>query len=345
MPSPAALGAQMPPHSRAFPHLMKPPFSPRRANIALQQQTQACGPLGRSHDVGLDELRNLRPQRWGWFHQANERLSSFEAHFTEDSVQFHPDYAYGTAAALGNHILNESSISYWELKVPYIYGTSVMFGIGTLQTPVKLGNRFDNLLGLEDTSYGLSHKGVLYHNGKERSNYCEEFEENKMAVVGMYFNGPERRLSYFLNGKYLGVAFENINLDKPMYPMVSSTARKCTFILQNQYSNTDLSLRGICKRYVIHKLECHPHSLNDLGLPSALVDELKKDIDHKTLHSSLPRSTSTSPSRQRKRPFNDISDLTDEASAAMLMSFLSSFQYDQLVQVAWAAGMEERCDR
>ncbi|CAD5221824.1 unnamed protein product [Bursaphelenchus okinawaensis] len=286
-----------------------------------------------------DSLRNLRPHRWTWLHKANQALSSIEAQFTENSVEFHPNYAYGTASAFGNYPLTSSTVCYWELRVPYIYGTSVMFGIGSLGTPIKLANQFDNLLGLNG-SYGLSHKGILYHNEEERV-YCKEFEENQEAVVGVYFNGPKRQLSYYYNGTGLGVAFEDLNLDEVMYPMVSSTARKCTFILQKQYSNADVTLRSICKRFVVEKLENSPiEHVHQLGLPSVISAEIEKEVEYQKRQQNT-RLLAASQGKYRKRAA--VPDEVLEISNKMMVHLLSNYRLDQIETMSfegWADAYE-----
>ena len=58
---------------------------------------------------------------------------------------------------------------YWEVTVsPRLYGTSVMFGVGTLEART-VADTFTNLLGQDSNSWGLSHKGLLWHEGTCRT--------------------------------------------------------------------------------------------------------------------------------------------------------------------------------
>jgi hypothetical protein len=106
--------------------------------------------------------------------------------------------------------------------VEFVYGTSMMFGIGSKSSKILSPYNFENLIGgLDGKSCGLSHKGLLYNNGLV-DRYCTAFEERQPAIVGILFDGPNRELSYFINGKYNGVAFCELDLDvTEYYPMIS----------------------------------------------------------------------------------------------------------------------------
>ena len=64
----------------------------------------------------------------------------------------------------GKKKLRRDTISYWEVNVSHrLFGTAVMFGIGTVDTPVHRDRQFVNMLGGEDFhSCGLSHKGYVW---------------------------------------------------------------------------------------------------------------------------------------------------------------------------------------
>ena len=57
---------------------------------------------------------------------------------------------------------------YWEINVSQrIFGTSMMFGIGTKSARLHV-DAFVNMLGEDSRSWGLSHKGFLWNAGKQR---------------------------------------------------------------------------------------------------------------------------------------------------------------------------------
>jgi hypothetical protein len=52
--------------------------------------------------------------------------------------------------------------------------------------------------------------------------FCEPARDRQPLVVGVLFDGPRRELSYFMDGVYMGIAFENLALDNEVYyPMIS----------------------------------------------------------------------------------------------------------------------------
>lgn len=152
-----------------------------------------------------------------------------DVRFTHDrrTVIFHPQYAISTAAVFGERALCASTVSYWEVHVPELYGTSMMFGIGRVSAPTHLPYDFRHLLGISDESFGLAHNGWLYGDLHHRDlyengrYYCEPMLEGPQTV-GMLFHGPDGWLAYFVNGRPCGVAFIGIDtIGFKYYPMVS----------------------------------------------------------------------------------------------------------------------------
>lgn len=73
---------------------------------------------------------------------------------------FHPNWSKGTAGIRGTRILNNGRY-FWELRVSQrVFGTSMMFGIGTRKARLHV-NSFTNLLGEDENGWGLSHKGRI----------------------------------------------------------------------------------------------------------------------------------------------------------------------------------------
>ena len=107
-----------------------------------------------------------------------------------------------------------------------------MFGIGTKKSCLHVDS-FVNLIGSDDQGWGLSHKGLLWHNDQWIS-FTKPFVENKPTTIGLLFDAVEGTLSYFKDGVSLGVAFTGLNLVKDkLYPMVASTAAKTEVTLRN----------------------------------------------------------------------------------------------------------------
>lgn len=85
----------------------------------------------------------------------------------------------------------------------------MMFGIGTKAAALH-ANSFVNLLGADEHSWGLSHKGVIWHGGTgQRFTKC--FKENLATTIGLLFDGVHGTLTYYKDGVCLGVAFRDLN--------------------------------------------------------------------------------------------------------------------------------------
>ncbi|KAG8179751.1 hypothetical protein JTE90_025083 [Oedothorax gibbosus] len=130
-------------------------------------------------------LNTFYPDNWTW----NKRDKSHEVrlHGENKTAHFHPNWSNGTAGVRGTRILNRGRY-YWEINVSQrIFGTSMMFGIGTKRARLHT-NVFVNMLGEDDQGWGLSHKGLLWHNGKFRQ-YAKPFRENEATTIGLLFDG------------------------------------------------------------------------------------------------------------------------------------------------------------
>jgi len=125
------------------------------------------------------------------------------------TVHFHPNWSKGTAGVQGKRSLNNGRY-YWELHVSQrVFGTSIMFGIGTKSARLH-ANAFRNMLGENEHGWGLSHKGVLWHKGVALL-YTKRFRENHPTQIGVLFDGIEGTLTYYKDGKCLGVAFRGLD--------------------------------------------------------------------------------------------------------------------------------------
>ncbi|KAK9872296.1 hypothetical protein WA026_017098 [Henosepilachna vigintioctopunctata] len=165
---------------------------------------------------------------------------------------------------------------FWEVHLTRrVFGTSMMFGIGTQKARLHASS-FTNLLGEDGNSWGLSHKGILWHDGF-RTNYTEPFRENAVTRIGIYFDGIAGTITYFKDGVCLGVAFRGLHkVKEPLYPMISSTAAKTMMIL-NSMRREYIDLQDRC-RYVIVKLLKSKTDLEQLCLPPIIKSYLEEEM-------------------------------------------------------------------
>lgn len=104
-----------------------------------------------------------------------------------------------------------------------------MFGIGTKAARLHV-NSFTNLLGEDKNGWGLSHKGLIWHNGCTKQ-FCNRFKENEATKIGILFDGIAGTLTYYKDDLCLGIAFRGLNeVREPLYPIVCSTAAKTEMV-------------------------------------------------------------------------------------------------------------------
>ncbi|XP_017043799.1 SPRY domain-containing SOCS box protein 3 [Drosophila ficusphila] len=192
------------------------------------------------------------------------------------TVHFHPNWSKGTAGVQGKRSLNNGRY-YWELHVSQrVFGTSIMFGIGTKSARLH-ANAFRNMLGENEHGWGLSHKGVLWHKGVALL-YTKRFRENHPTQIGVLFDGIEGTLTYYKDGKCLGVAFRGLDqIDEPLYPIVCSTAAKTEMTLKCTRREF-VNLQDRCRAVIMRRVRT-PSQLEKLKLPLPISDYLGEVID------------------------------------------------------------------
>ena len=189
------------------------------------------------------------------------------------TVLFHPNWSNGTAGMRGTRKLNGGRY-YWEVKTTdRVFGTSMMFGIGTKRARLY-AQTFVDLLGINEHSWGLSHKGLLWHRGRGGS-YTDIFKHYVATTIGLYFDGVKGTLTYYKDGECLGVAFENLEeIEESLYPMVSSTAAKTEMSLGMQRREFQ-SLQDRCRSVILAKLS-HKKQIDELILPHTVKRYLRE---------------------------------------------------------------------
>ncbi|XP_036329305.1 SPRY domain-containing SOCS box protein 3-like [Rhagoletis pomonella] len=212
---------------------------------------------------------------WTWSkrHRSKEIVLSGANNRT---VHFHPNWSKGTAGVQGKRPLNNGRF-YWELHVSQrVFGTSIMFGIGTKQARLH-ANSFRNMLGENEHGWGLSHKGVLWHKGVALL-YTKRFKENHPTVIGILFDGIEGTLTYYKDGKCLGVAFRGLDkIKEPLYPIVCSTAAKTEMTLKCTRRDF-VNLQDRCRAEIIKHVKTR-EDLVKLKLPPLITQYLSEVVN------------------------------------------------------------------
>lgn len=152
----------------------------------------------------------------------------------------------------------------------------MMFGVGTRNVRLH-ANVFKNLLGEDAHGWGLSHKGLLWHNGVAY-NYTKRFKENRETTVGILFDGCDGTLTYYKDGVCLGVAFRGLNrIKEPLYPIVCSTAAKTDMTLV-ALRRDFVNLQDRCRAEVVKRMR-QPADLEQLQLPKPIQEYLAESLE------------------------------------------------------------------
>lgn len=188
---------------------------------------------------------------------------------------FHPNWSGDTAGLKGTRILNNGR-HFWEMYISNrIFGTSIMFGIGTKMARVH-ADTFINLVGEDRHSWGLSHKGLLWHNGKYFE-YTKPFSENRETKIGVFFDGIAGTLTYYKDGECLGVAFRGLqDIKEPLFPIISSSAAKTEITLRIMKRDF-VNLQDRCRSVIVEHFK-NKNDLDKLMLPSRITSYLEEGI-------------------------------------------------------------------
>nr|CAD7194717.1 unnamed protein product [Timema douglasi] len=180
---------------------------------------------------------------------------------------FHPNWSSGTAGVRGTRVLNNGRY-YWEVCVSQrVFGTSMMFGVGTRRARLHV-DAFMNLLGEDEQGWGLSHKGLLWHGGRW-THYTKPFRENVATTVGVLFDGIAGTITYYKDGINLGVAFKGLHeVREPLYPIVCSTAAKTEMTLAVMKRDF-VNLQDRCRAVILKRVRS-PNQLDRLRLPARI---------------------------------------------------------------------------
>ncbi|CAF1107888.1 unnamed protein product [Didymodactylos carnosus] len=188
-----------------------------------------------------------------------------------DYVMFHPRRSSSTCVLLGNSPLPSTGRYYWELYIPSVYGTSIMFGVATKQQKLSSVG-FKDLIGSDENGWALSHNGYLWHNGTCKR-YMKSLQPLQSALIALHYDSDNDTLSYTINGEHCGIAFKSLksNNNGLLYPAISSTSAQSVVILGHR-CKTCSTLKENClrklKRIIVEQ------DNNQFDLPKHLVQQL-----------------------------------------------------------------------
>ncbi|CAF3439772.1 unnamed protein product [Rotaria socialis] len=214
--------------------------------------------------------KNCLNSRWQWSKSTNNINTTTILLDNNKQILFHPRTSSSTQVILADRPLPSNGKHYWEIYVPAVYGTSIMFGIATNEQQM-LSSSFTNLIGIDQHGWALSHHGLLWHNGISRSYLSQPMETLRPILVGLEFDADVRTLSYTINNQSMGIAFHSIPKDKLIYPAVSSTSAQSTMMLKHCCKMCS-SLRELCLKLI--KSSDLKENINNQLLPRHLIEQL-----------------------------------------------------------------------
>jgi len=245
-------------------NLVEPPPA-RKPGIHVHPPVQSAHPLM----TGCED-------NWSW--NKNDKSHEVRLYGPKQRIaHFHPNWSNGTAGVRGTRVLNGGRF-YWEINVSQrIFGTSMMFGIGTKKARLHV-DAFVNMLGEDNQSWGLSHKGLLWHGAQNRQ-YVKCFRENIATTIGLYFDGVAGTLSYYKDNVSLGVAFTGLqDMKEPLYPIVCSTAAKTEMSL-GMLKRDFVNLQDRCRASVLRHLT-HEEQIDQLRLPIRIKQYISEGLEN-----------------------------------------------------------------
>ncbi|KAH7645297.1 SPRY domain-containing SOCS box protein SP555 [Dermatophagoides farinae] len=243
------------------------------------------------HSTSKKPLSNAFIDDWQW--NRDDRSDAVRISNNGHIAYFHIDWSSGTAAVRGNKPINiyPNRKYYWEVLLKdRIFGTSMMIGLTTSKAKLY-SNSYINLIGENKFGWGLSHKGLLWHNNQWRE-YSKPFHENRSTLIGCLYDGQNGTLTFYKDGECLGPAFQDLHLiGDNLYPTISSTAAQSQFIL-TMAKREYLNLQDRCRHVLRQTYSFEHQNLNQWQqiLPKRILEYLVLDeesVEFSSQHKKL----------------------------------------------------------
>lgn len=224
-----------------------------------------ASPLVLTRDCHCGEM-NTAEFEWNW----EERKESTIKMPGPGCVYFNPVYSQGTATVRGDRSFARGGHHFFEIKMTsVICGTDVMVGVGTSAVDLhKHKYEYTSALGACAESWGFSYRGAVQHKGIFKY-YGKKFSSS--SIVGVHLDMYRGTLEFYVNRVPLGIAYDNLPLDKPLFPMISATATRISMRLINSTSFPE------CLQYQAMKaVSRHPGLLAKMKLCPGLKEYSEK---------------------------------------------------------------------
>ncbi|KAF8567928.1 hypothetical protein P879_05403 [Paragonimus westermani] len=193
-----------------------------------------------------------------------------------------------------------------------------MVGVGLSSSAVpQYTHEFRSAIGLDDTSWGLSYRGVLVHAGQEAANAAHALSFRRGSIVGCLLDLWHGSLQFFVDG-YTDVEMQFKGLPRSTYyPLLCSTASRIGFRLIRTGSYP-VSLQLLACRavwYAVRTGKLEPlTALSSLPpqLTRLLKTELPWSLYFSQLHQNRPSHESQQSVGRHSQQLNLFSDDSDD---------------------------------
>ena len=190
------------------------------------------------------------------------------------SVTFHPRRSLGCEVVIGDKPLLSHMEHYFEVKMekPF-HGQARMVGVGNKCARLHSASKdFSPLLGRDSNSWGINYTGAIHHNTD--SNKYITLDQSALSDslrVGVYYESYYGNLSFSINGKSPGIAFQNVPIVIDLYPMICSSSASSKMTLISCHSSV-ISLKALCRGTV--RMYTKEEDIEQLPIPSHIISYL-----------------------------------------------------------------------
>lgn len=190
------------------------------------------------------------------------------------SVEFHPRRSMGCEAVMGDRPLLRHMEHYFEvfMAAPF-YGQARVVGVGNKCSRLNSASKdFYPLIGKDSNSWGFNYTGKILHDSDSTEYISLDESARKDGLhVSVYYDSYYGNLSFSVNGKCPGIAFENVPIVIDLYPMICSSSVSSNISLTSCHSSV-ISLKALCRGTV--RMYMREKDIKELPLPPHIVSYL-----------------------------------------------------------------------
>lgn len=203
-----------------------------------------------------------------WMWSDRDAGSELQLHDDKCTVTFHPNISTVCTAIRGAKALSPNMEHYFEVEMrPPFHGQARQVGLGTSHTTLQSNTHdYYPLLGKDINSWGINYNGYKQHSGKMERHILFDANWCDVIRVGVLYDAYYGALSFELNGKSSGLAFNRIVTNLDLYPMLCSSSANSVMKLTHS-SSCVMSLKALC-RGVIRMNVSKEEDYDRLALPN-----------------------------------------------------------------------------